>query len=254
MERLGNIENAGQNLFDQMAENFSDTWANSELIIGTDAARKLIGSFNPKYSYVLLEPPTNFLLAQIHTIPAYAESITDFIDQFRTYDTALKAAQGEPPPNANFLICFSLNCKPGIKIGEEGIPLPRFVLKNLPNPHSLYKIGFSFMTAVDPKQTDAYSMMKRYLELLKKEDTRSGGPAMMHEAFGGVVVAFLPHARPEHTSAAGGITLVVYPKNDAEYRIFEKVKEERRKWGLPAIGHNGAVILTDVHLANLNTT
>ncbi|KKU09374.1 MAG: hypothetical protein UX13_C0042G0010, partial [Candidatus Woesebacteria bacterium GW2011_GWB1_45_5] len=152
----------------RLAENYSRTWANSGVYIEVDEAEKKIALFNPNHSYMILEPGTGIVIAQIHTIPAYADSIIDFVSRFSSHRAVVKAAGSEPPDNANFIVCFSLNCKPGyyIQTGTELTPLPRFVVENFPNPNSAYKIGYSFITADDTPKYNDEAMLKRYLKLL----------------------------------------------------------------------------------------
>ena len=234
----------------QMAENYSKTWSNSGINIAQHEAERKILNFNPNGIFILLEPKTGELLGQIYTVPIKAESLPDFIHQFPTYRKVEEAAKKEFVANPNFVICFSLNCKPGyyVRKGGEVSALPKFILQNLPVPESAYKIGFSFITMKGPSKASAHSMLSRYRELVKLEDTRSGGPAMMHEAFGGIIVAFLPGARPEHKLAGGGVTLVVYPRNPEEAGYFGKVKENRLTSELPGEAYGNHLILKDLDL------
>lgn len=248
---LKSLVEIGNAPLDEMAANYSQTWANSGINVSSLEARRKISSFNPKGSYILLEPNTHELLGQIHVVPVFAASLKEFIRQFRTYKKVEEAACSEAQINPNFIICFSLNCKPGyyIKNGQEAVPLPKFILKHLPIPDSAYKIGFSFINMEGPEEAGADSMLSRYKELVALDNTRSGGPAMMHEAFGGIVVAFLPNARPEHKAAGGGITLVVYPRNDRQIELFARIKVKRREGGpIPFERFDNTIILKDVQL------
>lgn len=249
LKTLAEVKNAP---FPELAINYTRTWANSGIDIGASEALRKISLFNPNYIYIFSEPATGELLGQIHTVPVFTGSLENFIRQYRTYKAVeRKATDMTSHPHPNFIICFSLNCKPGyfIKSDEKIVPLPKFILENLPAPESAYKIGFSFINMLRPTDSDADSLMKRYRELIRLENTRLGGPAMMHEAFGGIVVAFLPNARPEHKLAAGGITLVVYPRGAEEAKIFKEIKEERRRTKeLPFRRYPDTIILNDVSL------
>ncbi len=239
------------NHLEEMAVNYSDSWRVSGLDIPVSQARREILSFNPDYTYLFREPENGEVSGQIHTLPAHIKSMEDFVDQFPSEAEVKKAAGQAPPHDINSVLCFSLNCKLGryVDNGDGHIPLPLYVLKNVPTPPRAYKFGYSFMTMENPRQRDAVSMLKRYQNLIESGNTRGGGPAMMHEAFGAIVAAFIEEGRPGHTLAAEGVTVVVYPRGRRESKYFEEVKRGRIAGNIPVEKHKDSLILKDLDLS-----
>jgi len=244
--RLSVLRELGQ----QVIRNYHETWTRHAGIEMTfDEAERKVRSFHPQNTFLLTDKGKTRVVAQIHTLTVHASSLEELIERYPSYASVENDAKNPPAPDANILICFSINCQDGTKIKlPDRIQSPeRTIIRMLP---PMSKIAYSYMN-IPYANVSSTDMLNKYLSVIRNHDTRSGGPVFMHEAFGGIAMAFLEHSRPQHIRAGEGNVLVVYPNDESQVQLFNQAKTQRLMWNSDdsirdVIHRNNALLFTDI--------
>lgn len=221
--RVDRVWNRQEQLLPQLTQIYFETWAAEGLCASYEEAAVKMAAFNPADTYVVISEAGE-VYALVQTLPVHLPSLAYLPHRFPTYtsvEVASRAAERDAHPN--FVICFSINARPGFKIKaaeDKNISLARFLLTNLPTPPDCHKVAYSrFCNYAGGSLLDFY--------LSNLGSPKKLGAAGMHENLGGITAAIIENSRPEDSRGGGANVIVTYPNTPEEAILFSQIKANR---------------------------
>lgn len=245
-----------QQFREQMRTLHMREWQREGMCFDPAAPESQVDLFNLEESFVIFDPETHRLLAQINSVPTDAASLRELCALFPTYRSIVDVSRNHdvPQSDSRYRICFSVTASQDHRLKIMGKPVSPAgtMLRSMDGLTPEIKIAYSRLGGV-PQGTE--DLVEFYVEQLRLSQLSNRaaqvkarqalGAVGMHEHLGGIVVAILQNSRPEDQRAGGANVLVRYPQTPEEISFIKDLRKQRLTGSIPTEEIDSGILLTD---------